>query len=148
MLKENTLLFYQIEPLKNGVSLILPSSTLAKKMNFWNPVRDSWGPHYQGTAIPALSENLPKWHFLIRAWNLKIFWAKWLHLRCHSLTFSKKCLRLRPASSKCLSERINWIISRIPHRISKILFVYGSYEFLAKLEGKIREAPFFEGSIW
>ena len=61
-------------------------------------------------------------------------------LKCHSLTFSKKC----PAPSKCLSERINWIISTIPHRISKILFVYGSYEFLAMLESKIREAPFFK----
>jgi hypothetical protein len=38
--------------------------------------------------------------------------------------------------------RINWIISRIPQRISKNLFVYGSYE--AMLEGKIREAPFFK----
>jgi len=65
-------------------------------------------------------------------------------LKCHSLTLSKKCLRLRP---NALSERINWIISTIPHRISKILFVYGSYEFLAMLEGKIREAPFFKGSI-
>ena len=63
-------------------------------------------------------------------------------LKCHSLTLSKKCIRLRPASSKFLSERINWIISIIPHRISKILFVYASYEFLAMLEGKIREAPF------
>ena len=25
---------------------------------------------------------------------------------------------------------------------------YDSYEFLAMLEGKIREAPFFKGSIW
>ena len=40
-----------------------------------------------------------------------------------------KCLRLRQALSMCLSERINWIISTIPHWISKILFVYGSYEF-------------------
>ena len=64
-------------------------------------------------------------------------------LKCHSLTLFKKYLGLRPAQSKCLSERINWIISGIPHRISKILFVYGSYEFLAMLEGKIREAPFF-----
>ena len=65
-------------------------------------------------------------------------------LKCHSLTLSKKCLRLRPAPSKYLSERINWTISTIPHRISKILFVYGSYDFLAMLEGKIREAPFFK----
>jgi hypothetical protein len=38
--------------------------------------------------------------------------------------------------------------SRIPHRISKILFALGADEFLAMLEGKIREAPFFKGSIW
>jgi hypothetical protein len=38
--------------------------------------------------------------------------------------------------------------SRIPHRISKILFVLGFYEFLVMLEGKIRETPFFKGSIW
>ena len=38
--------------------------------------------------------------------------------------------------------------SRIPHRISKILFVLGADEFLAMLEGKIREALFFKGSIW
>ena len=69
-------------------------------------------------------------------------------LKCHALNLSQKFLRLRPAPSKCLSERINWIISTIPHRISKILFVYGSYEFLAVVEGKIREAPFFKGSIW
>jgi hypothetical protein len=38
--------------------------------------------------------------------------------------------------------------SRIPHRISKILFALGANEFLAMFEGKIRETPFFEGSIW
>ena len=32
--------------------------------------------------------------------------------------------------------------SRIPHRISKIFFVYVSYEFLVILEGRIRETPF------
>ena len=32
---------------------------------------------------------------------------------------------------------------RIPPSISKILFALGAYEFLAMLEGKIREAPFF-----
>ena len=68
-------------------------------------------------------------------------------LKCHSLTFSKKCLRLCPALSMCLSEKINQIISRNPHRTSKILFVYGSYEFLAMLVGKIGEAPFQSGKI-
>ena len=33
--------------------------------------------------------------------------------------------------------------SRIPHRISKILFALSADEFLAMLEGKIREAQFF-----
>ena len=34
--------------------------------------------------------------------------------------------------------------SRIPHRNLKILFALGADEFLAMLEGKIREAPFFK----
>merc|ERR1719278_1567618 len=103
-------------------------------------------------AIPALSKKLPKWHFLICTWNLNFFGGQMTSfevlIKCHSLTLSKKCHRFRPALSKCLFERINWIISTIPHRISKILFVYGFYEFLAMLEGKVREAPFFKGSIW
>ena len=53
----------------------------------------------------------------------------------------------RPYLKRSLSERINWIISIIPHRITKNFIVYGSYEFLAMLEGKIRETPFFKGSI-
>ena len=34
--------------------------------------------------------------------------------------------------------------SRIPNRISKIIFAFGADKFLAMLEGKIREAPFFK----
>ena len=34
--------------------------------------------------------------------------------------------------------------SRIPHRISKILLALGADEFLAMLEGKLREAPFLK----
>jgi hypothetical protein len=33
--------------------------------------------------------------------------------------------------------------SRIPHRISKIIFALGADEFLTMLEGKIRVTPFF-----
>ena len=33
--------------------------------------------------------------------------------------------------------------SRIPHRILKTLFALGANDFLAMLEGKIREGPFF-----
>ena len=50
----------------------------------------------------TLSEKLPKWHFLICAWNLK--------------------------------KKLGQITS---------FDFYDSYEFLAMLEGKIREAPFF-----
>jgi hypothetical protein len=58
------------------------------------------------------------------------------------LDLSKKCLRLCPAPSKSLSERINRVISRFPRWISKIIFVYGSYESLAMLEGKTRKGLF------
>ena len=34
--------------------------------------------------------------------------------------------------------------SRIPHRISKILLALGADEYLAMLEGKIKEDPFFK----
>ena len=34
--------------------------------------------------------------------------------------------------------------SRIPHRVSKIIFALGADDFLAILEGKIREGPFFK----
>ena len=62
------------------------------------------------------------------------------------MTLPKKCLRLCPHPSKCLSERINWIISTIPHRISKILFVYGSCEFLAMQcwKAKLERPHFFK----
>ena len=42
-----------------------------------------------------------------------------------------------------LSDETNWIISRIPHRISKNIFAKGSYESLSMLEGKTRKGNFF-----
>ena len=68
----------------------------------------------------------------------------WGAIKVPFFDFIQKCLRLRPALCKCLSEMINWIVSTISHRISKTIFVYGFYEFLAMLQGKIREAPFFK----
>ena len=35
-----------------------------------------------------------------------------------------------------------------PSQDFKIIFALGADEFLAMLEGKFREAPFFSGSIW
>ena len=147
-----TLLFYQIEPLKNGPFLVLPSS-IARNSSAPNAkiiFGILWG-NLEGRTIRAR----PSRPFLKSCQN-GTFWSMhgiWIFfgqmtlfevlLKCHSLTLSKKCLRLRPALSMCLSERINWIISTIPHRISKILFVYGSYDFLAMLEGKTGEGLFF-----
>ena len=147
----HTLLFYQIEPLKNGASLILPSSiafigTQCKKIFF----KSCEG--FLRAALTVHGHPSPVWKIAKMAlfdpcMEFENFWGQMTSfevlLKCHSLTLSKKCLRLQPALSKCLSERINWIFSTIPHRISKILFVHGSYEFLAMVEGKIRDAPFF-----
>ena len=54
--------------------------------------------------------------------------------------------KVSQAPSKCFFKWIDWIKwikSRIPRWIWKILFVLSSYEFLAMLEGKIGEGPFY-----
>ena len=60
---------------------------------------------------------------------------------------SKICLRLRPGAYLSINLGIKWIISRIPCRISKIIFVQGFYESLPILDGKTRQDPFFYDSI-
>ena len=55
------------------------------------------------------------------------------------MTLSKICPRLHPSAYLSINLRINWIISRIPCRISKIIFVQGSYESLAMPNGKTRQ---------
>ena len=91
----------------------------------------------QGHLGPCPFLQITKMALLVPCMEFKFFLGQMTSFevlsKCHSLTLSKKCLRLRPAPSKCLSERINWIISMVPHRISKIIFVYGSFEFLAML---------------
>ena len=55
------------------------------------------------------------------------------------------------APSMCISMWIKWIngiISKIPHRNSKILFVWGSDEYLERQEGKIRKCLFFYVKIF
>ena len=79
------------------------------------------------------------WNFLGQMTSFEVL------LKCHPLTFSKKCLRHLPALSIWEDK---WIISKIPRSILKILFVYCSYEFLAMLESKIRKAPLSKGSRW
>ena len=52
------------------------------------------------------------------------------------------------ALSMCISERINWIISRIPCQISKNIFSRVPMNPQHMLEGKHRKNLFFQGSIW
>ena len=59
----------------------------------------------------------------------------------------KKCLWPRLGPSMYLSERINWIISSFPHRISKILFVLGSWDDFGSIGCRIGKCPFFIVSI-
>ena len=62
--------------------------------------------------------------------------------------FSDFIQKMSPAPSKCLSERINWIIAIIPHRISKILIQIG-LNYLPKTGGQVPLYPLFVyGSIW
>ena len=59
------------------------------------------------------------------------------------MPFSNLFPKVSQALSKCFFKWINWIKSRIPLWIWKILFVLSSYEFLAIMEGKNRKGPFF-----
>ena len=64
--------------------------------------------------------------------------------KCHLGNLSKWCPRLCPSAYPRGKKWINGIISKIPHTNEKILFVYGSFESLERLEGKIGEAPFYK----
>ena len=68
-------------------------------------------------------------------------------LKCDLVILSKICLKLRPSAYLSIILGLKWIISRIPHGISKIIFVQGSYESLAMPNGKTRQGPFFYDSI-
>ena len=57
--------------------------------------------------------------------------------------FSEFIQNMTQAPSMCLFKWINWIISKSDRDIGKILFVLGSYEYLVRLEGKIRDGIFF-----
>ena len=52
------------------------------------------------------------------------------------------------APSKCLFKWINWIISKTVHAISKIIFILGSWKFLACLECLSRNGLSFGHSDW
>ena len=132
-------LFYHIEPQKNGASPSLPSSITRNSLapNAKRIFEFLWGI-LKGRTIRAQ----PSRPFLKNCQN-GTFWSVhgiwnffgpndfiWGAIKVPYFDFIPKIsqapsssVQLRPAPSKYLSERINWIISIIPHRISKILFV-------------------------
>ena len=67
----------------------------------------------------------------------------WLLWKTYYWILLKMCLWPCPEPSMYLSERINWIILSFPHRISKILFVMGSWDHFGSLGCGIGECPFF-----
>ena len=88
-----------------------------------------------GQSLKHFLDKIKYWHF--HSTSIEVIWPQKFkfHARiktCHFGNFTERAeiaVLVRP--------------SRIPHRISKIIFVLGFYELLAMLEGKIRETPFF-----
>ena len=79
-------------------------------------------------------------HF-INSFGLKTCY--WLLRKAYYSLFLKKCLWPCLGLSMYLSYRINWIISSFPHRISKILFVLGSWNDFEGLGCRIGTGYFF-----
>ena len=73
-----------------------------------------------------------KWHF--HSTSNEVIWPK---------KFSNSMHGSKSAILAICQTRLGWP-SRIPHWISNILFASGVNDFLAMLEGKIREGPFFK----
>ena len=69
--------------------------------------------------------------------------SPWVLWKTYYWLLLKKCLWPCPGPSMYLSERINWIISSFPHRISKILFVLGSWDDFEGLGCRIGTGYFF-----
>jgi len=79
--------------------------------------------------------------------DFKIFFCQmtscWVIWKTYYTLLLKMCLRPCPGPSMYLFERINWIISSFPHRISEILFVLGSWDHFGRLETRNGMGAFF-----
>ena len=102
------------------------------------------------------SAKMAKWLFFCQiailallslCMDFKIFFGQmtsgWVLWKTYYKFLLKKYLRSCPGPSMSLSGRINWIISSFPHRISKILFVLGSWDDSRSLGYRIGTGPFF-----
>jgi hypothetical protein len=83
-------------------------------------------------------DKVKKWHF--NSTSNEVIWPKKISNSMHGSTSAILAIFQTGLGWPCTALLVP---SRIPHRISKILFALGADEFLATLEGKIREAPFF-----
>ena len=82
------------------------------------PVKDSWWPHQQGKVIPAHSKKCQNGSFNT-CMNFELFFGQmsfWSTLKVPFCDFIQNL-------SKYLSKLINGIISQIPQRNLKIIFV-------------------------
>jgi hypothetical protein len=81
-------------------------------------------------------EKVKEWHF--NSTLNEVIWPKKFQIPCTDQKVPFWQFFRQGRDGRALLVRP----SRIPHRISKIIFALGADEFLAMLEGKIREVPF------
>ena len=146
-----TLLFYQIEPSKNGASPILPSS-IARNSSAPNAKRIFeilWGilegrTNSARPSRPCL-KNCQNGTF----WSVHGIWKFfgpndfiWGAIKVPFFDFIQKMYQAPSSSVQVLiwEDKLDYL--KNPSQDFKN-FVHSSYEFLAMLEGKIREASFF-----
>ena len=131
-------------PLQFYLSIFQGIQRNSKQKAFIIPVRESWWPYQQGTAIPAHSKKMPKWHFLTPAWYLKIFGPN-AFIWSAILWFYPQFV---PGSAQVLIQVDRWDYFKNSPTGFFFSFVQGFYESVERLEGKIGEAPFFKDSTW
>ena len=85
--------------------------------------------------------KIRKWHFY--STSNEVIWPQKIQIPCTDQKVPFWQFFRQGRDGRALLVRP----TRIPHRISKILFALGADEFLAMLEGNIREASFQSGKI-
>ena len=90
-----------------------------------------------GRGLRHFLDKVKEWHF--NSTSNEVIWPKKIQLPCtdQKVPFWQFFRQGRDGHALLVRP------SRIPHRISKTLFALGADEFLAMLEVKVREAPFF-----
>ena len=91
-----------------------------------------------GWSLRYFLEKVKEWHF--NSTLNEVIWPKKFQIPCTDQKMPFGQFLRQGRDGRVLLVRP----SRIPHRISKILFALGADKFLAMLDGKIREAPFFK----